>query len=296
MNHGTLVRAATAAVFTLAGAGTLRAQNVLDTTFAVRGQPRLAVSSSSGVIRVRPGSTGRIRVRAEFDRARIELDETSSRVTIRTLTRGRSADVNFEITVPQGTPLELTGTSTDIDVAGVCGELTVNTVSGDVAADCARGEATVNSVSGDVSISRVEGVVETSSTSGDVQVRLARGPVRMRSVSGDLTIEQVESSDIEATTVSGDVVYTGRITDSGRYRFEAHSGDLVVSIAGQLNATVTVWTFSGQFESDFPIELQPGTRVSREWNFRQGNGSARVRLQSFSGTVGLRRLSGSRED
>jgi len=53
-----------------------------------------------------------------------------------------------------------------------------------------------------------------------------------------------------------------------------------------------VSTFSGDFESDFPITIGPGPQSQREWEFRQGTGSARVRLESFSGTINLRRGSG----
>lgn len=278
------------------GAASLCAQNTLDTTLAVRGRPRLAVSNTSGEIRVRVGAAGRIRVVAEYERSRIEIDETATRITVRAVPRGRSSDARFDITVPSGTVLELSGVSTDMDVGGVCGEITVNTVSGDVTLDCARDQATVNTVSGDLTLSGIEGGIEASATSGDVWIRSARGRVRATTVSGDVTLEQVESPDIEATTVSGEVLYTGRIVDNGRYRFEAHSGDVTVRISGPLNATVTVSTFSGEFESDFPIELQPGSRISREWTFRQGSGSARIRLQSFSGTMNLRRLSGDREE
>jgi hypothetical protein len=83
------------------------------------------------------------------------------------------------------------------------------------------------------------------------------------------------------------------VLDNGRYRLAAHSGDVTLHVTGSLNATVSVSTFSGDFASDFPIELQPGSHVSREWEFKQGTGSARVRLNSFSGTINLRRGTGT---
>ena len=75
------------------------------------------------------------------------------------------------------------------------------------------------------------------------------------------------------------------------------SGDVVLRLPGAFNATVTVSTFSGEFSSDFDITLDRGMHGSgKEWTFRQGTGSARVRLQSFSGTINLRRSGAGHEE
>ena len=281
--------AALAAVTLSLGAGPLAAQNTLDTTIAVRSGARLQVTNMSGRIAVRAWNRSQIRVQAEYDRARIEVDDGPGRVSVRTAARRGDAEVDYTISVPTGTAVSLNGISTDVSLTGVCGEVDVNVVSGDVEVVCGQGDVSVQSVSGDVSISDVRGSLSAGSTSGDVDVRNARGPVGARSVSGEISLTQVDGTDVSAETVSGEITYTGRIADNGRYRFEAHSGDVVVRATNSFGAIVTVSTFSGDFESDFPITLNPGRRTGREWEFTLGNGSARLTLRSFSGTIYLRR-------
>jgi hypothetical protein len=47
-----------------------------------------------------------------------------------------------------------------------------------------------------------------------------------------------------------------------------------------------VSTFSGDFESDFPVPLRE-TRKGRRFSFSLGSGSAQVSLESFQGTIRL---------
>lgn len=290
MNAKLVPHAATAALAILLGAGSAQAQERLDTAFTVRSGARLSVSNMSGTITVRAWNRSQIRVEADYERgARVEIDDGPSRVSVRTLTRRGDSDVEYTITVPQGTPVDVNAVSSDLDVSGVCGEVNLNTVSGDVTVTCTQGDAAIQSVSGDVLVTDARGPLDAGSTSGDVEVRGARGAVSAHSVSGDVTLAQIDADNVGAETVSGEILYSGRILDNGRYRFEAHSGDVTVRVAGTLNATIDVGTFSGDLDSDFPMVLSPGRRPSREWQFTQGNGSARLRLRSFSGTIYLRR-------
>ncbi|MFI5279062.1 MAG: DUF4097 family beta strand repeat-containing protein [Gemmatimonadales bacterium] len=295
MNRISAVRSAVTAVTLLVlGAGTLRAQR-LDTTLSLRGQPKLSVTNLSGNIVIRVWSRAQVRVQAEYDRSEVEVTEAGGRVSVRTLTRRNSGEVDYTINVPRGTDVEINAVSSDVTMDNVCGSLNLNTVSGDVGVDCIEGDAQVQTVSGDVTVANVRTRhLDVGSTSGDVIVRGVHGGVAAHSVSGDVTLSSIDGDEVTAETVSGEIVYDGRIADNGRYDFEAHSGDVSLRVTGAFNATVSVSTFSGDFSSDFPITIQPGHQTQgRDWDFRQGTGSARVRLQSFSGTINLRRGSGS---
>jgi DUF4097 and DUF4098 domain-containing protein YvlB len=291
MSTRTSLRACAALLGTaLAGVPALPAQNTVDTTIAVRGAAQLSVANMSGEVHVRAWERAQVRVVAAYDRARVEVSATGNRVNVRTSPWRGDADVNYTISVPAGSSVEINGVSTDVDVNGVCGQASIQTVSGDVTAACLTGDASVTSVSGDVTVSDVRGNLEVGSTSGDIIVRGARGDVTANGVSGDVTLSDMAGGMVSGETVSGDITYAGRIADNGRYHFQSHSGDVELRIAGMPSATVEVSTFSGDFESDFPVQLQPGSRISpREWQFQLGSGSARLKLESFSGTVSLRR-------
>jgi hypothetical protein len=118
------------------------------------------------------------------------------------------------------------------------------------------------------------------------------GTVAAEAVNGDIHLIDVDSRDVEATTVNGEVVYDGRILDGGSYRFATHNGDIALGLAENANATVGVATFSGDFESAFkiqPVRAQKGHRFT----FALGNGSAKIDLESFQGSIELLKPGGS---
>ena len=272
----------------------------IDSTFAVRSGARLELQSVSGSVRIKAWNRPQIRVQAETDGARVDLDASSSGVSVRAIPRRGEGDVDFTISVPVGTALEVHAISADIDASAVCGPVRLGSISGGVTLVCASGDVEVESVSGDVSATDIrDGHTEISSTSGDVQVRQVKGSLSARSVSGDVTLDRVDGDDVGVETVSGEIGFSGPVHDNGRYRFRSHSGDVTVRTDGDLNATVSVSTFSGDLESDWPITISPGRggrMHGQEWEFTVGNGGARLTLGSFSGTIYLRRGSAPRRE
>ena len=263
----------------------------LDTTVAVRAGARFELQNISGTVQVRATRRSDVRIHVEYDRARIEIDASPTLVQVRTVPRRGMGDADFTIEVPVNTGLTVNGVSSDIDVRDVCGAAELQSVSGEVHLTCAQGNVTVQSVSGDVTVNGVNGRLEATAISGGLWVTGARGDVAAHSVSGDVILDRVDGQDVSAETVSGEVTFAGPIREGGRYRFQSHSGDLTIRPKGSLNATVGVSTFSGDLESDYPVTLTPGGRrmSPREFEFTIGNGSARLSLSSFSGTIYLRR-------
>jgi DUF4097 and DUF4098 domain-containing protein YvlB len=248
------------------------AQTTLDTVVAVRAGARFSLQNISGTVQVRATQRAEIRVFVEYDRARIEVDASPSGVSVRTVPRRNGGEAAYTVEVPLNTPLTVNGVSSDIDVQGVCGEAELQSVSGDVRLGCAQGNVTVTSVSGDVALTDASGRVEISSTSGDVTVRDVRADLAAHSVSGDVQLEHIDGQEVTAETVSGDIGFAGPIHDGGRYRFQSHSGDVVIRPDGALNATISVSTFSGDLESDFPVTLTRGGRLRpREFEFTVGS-------------------------
>lgn len=293
------IRTAVAAVTVLTLAtGVLRAQTSFDTTFAVRPNARLSVQNMTGTINIRGWNRSQMRVQAEYERARVDVQVSGNQmVSVKSESRRGNAEVEYTISVPQGTAVDINGLSVDVGISGVCGALSINSTSGDIDATCLDGDVQIQTISGDVTVADARGPLDVSSTSGDIDVRGARASVTAHAVSGDVSLSDITGTEVDVETVNGEVEYGGRIADNGRYRFSAHSGDVTVRVQGNPNATVAVSTFSGDFTSDFQIELQPGTRVGKEWEFRLGSGSARMRLNSFSGTINLQRGTGnSREE
>ena len=62
-----------------------------------------------------------------------------------------------------------------------------------------------------------------------------------------------------------------------------------MAIPDKANATLTVRTYNGGFRSTFPIDDSTSRSRNKRFTVTLGNGSAHVELESFGGTIALRR-------
>jgi DUF4097 and DUF4098 domain-containing protein YvlB len=124
-----------------------------------------------------------------------------------------------------------------------------------------------------------------------VTVENVSGTVEVESVSGEIVLSRITSKSVRGVTVSGEIDFDGSIAPDGRYELNSHSGDVRVSLPDNVNALVSVSTFSGEIDSDFPLTLEPGDRrpQHQQFQFRIGSGGARIQLESFSGDIYLDR-------
>jgi DUF4097 and DUF4098 domain-containing protein YvlB len=106
----------------------------------------------------------------------------------------------------------------------------------------------------------------------------------------------VVSPDIEMSTVSGTVDFSGPLDSKGRYSFTSHSGTVTLTIPQSTSARFSIETFNGEIDSDFPYTLQPNRdrRNGQRLEFNVGAGEARVTAESFSGGVVIRRATSQR--
>jgi DUF4097 and DUF4098 domain-containing protein YvlB len=266
--------------------------STVDTILPLGRNGSVEIRLQSGEIIVSGWSRSEVRVRGTSERGQIRLDATPSRVEIGNSERGRHGETHVEVSVPEGTRLIVAGGSTDIAVRGVKGEVEVATMNGDVEIDNATSRVTFESVSGDVQISRVQGDLRGEAMSGDIGITDVAGEVDVESVSGDLTLRHVRSRQVRAESVSGSIEFEGGADSGGRYDFASHSGDVRLVLPPALGALISVETFSGTVDSDFPITLQPGQRHGKQFEFRVGDGGARIDASSFSGGIYIQRGTG----
>ncbi|HJU67061.1 MAG TPA: DUF4097 family beta strand repeat-containing protein [Gemmatimonadaceae bacterium] len=267
----------------------------IDTVVPLGRNGAVEVRLHTGEIIVTSWTRSEVRVRGTSERGQIRLEAMSSHIEIGTWPEhSRHGEAHVEITVPEGTRLTVSGNSADVSVRGVKGEVEVTTMNGDVEIDNASSRVSFESVSGDVQISRVQGDLRGEAMSGEIDVTDVAGEVDLESVSGDLTLHNVRSRSVRAETVSGNIEFDGRTESGGRYDFASHSGDVRLLLPAALGALISVETFSGTIDSDFPIELRPGQRHGKEFEFQVGDGGARIGATSFSGGIYIQRSGTSR--
>lgn len=261
----------------------------IDTTFAFDRNGTLTVNGGSGDISVSGSSSNQAHVRAESDNDNLRLDVSGGRAQVE-VTNRRGGDAHIEVTVPYGTRVIVHGQSGDITLRGTRGAVEVHGQSGDVVIDDVNGRLDVNTLSGDITVGTVTGDVEIGSTSGDVKLTDVRGNIDVGTVSGDIAMRGVTAKTVRAKTTSGDVSYDGTIDPSGRYDLATHSGDVRLHVPRDASAQLTVSTWNGEIDSDFPMTLQPGEHgigasSSKRITFAIGGGAARITAETFSGDI-----------
>lgn len=261
---------------------------------------RLSVSNFAGSIAVRSWEKDAVRVEADHSsRDRVNIRPTEAVLRVSTSSeRGPSRSVDFILTVPRWLPVNLNGTYVDIDLEGMQGEVTAETVGGDVRLKGGSGTVTLKSVEGIIEVEGSKGRITLNTVNEGVFVRDAAGEIVAETVNGDVLLERVESSTVDVATVNGDVTYDGSIRDGGTYRFATHNGDVELRVPDHINATVFVRTYRGDFDSHFQVQVpqtQPSDdddrrrreRRNRRFSFTVGSGAARVELESFGGDISL---------
>jgi DUF4097 and DUF4098 domain-containing protein YvlB len=261
-----------------------------DTTIAVKAGTRLELGNFGGSIAVSTWSKNAVRVVAEHSsRVEIRIESSGSTLGIEAQhSRGFPSTVDYQLTVPRGMALDLSGVSTDVSVENSEGEVKIESVQGEVSVTGGTKSVSASSVEGEVHVRGASGRVTCSSVNGGVHIEKTTGPVAASSVNGEIVLDGVDSKEVDASTINGTVRYDGVIKDGGSYRFSTHNGDVSVAVPEQADATISVATFSGDFSSEFKIQLQE-TRHGKRFNFTLGNGGARIELESFQGSIRLRR-------
>lgn len=262
----------------------------IDTVLQLSRNGTVEIELQSGEIIVTGSSGNQVRVRGTSERGHIRVDASPSHVEIGMRPpHGRRYEAHVEVSVPEGTRLTISGHSSDVSIRGVRGEVDVATMNGDVVIEDASTRVEFESVSGDIRLARIQGNLRGEAVSGDVELIDATGEVDLETVSGDLTLQSVRSRSVRVETMSGEVLFEGPTQSGGRYDFSSHSGDLRLVLPQALGAMIAVETFSGSIDSDFPITLEPGQRHGKQFEFRVGDGSARIDASSFSGGIYIQR-------
>ena len=133
-----------------------------------------------------------------------------------------------------------------------------------------------------------EGRIQLSSIESGVDVEDVVGEITVEAVNGSVSLDRIRSRLLEAASVNGNVEFSGWIDDGGRYKLATHSGNVDVTLPEHADATVSVSTFNGGFESEFPVRVSD-PKPGKNFSFTLGDGKALLQLECFEGQVRVRR-------
>ena len=273
-----------------------RYREKFDTTVTMDRGGSVSISVYSGHVNVVGVSGSQVRVKGFVDRGELNFDAHSGSVRMQVEPDGRhGGNAELDLTVPIGTRVMIDGFSAPYSVKGVKGEVKLETMSGNVEVSDAVGRTTIETVSGNILVKGIEGDLRAESVSGRLDISDVNGDVESESISGHIWINGAKSRSVRAETVSSSVAYGGTVDPSGTYTFKSNSGRITLGVPSDVGATVSLETFSGNVDSDFPVTMGSGTnRIGRDskFEFKIGSGRAHITLETFSGNIRIQRGTG----
>jgi DUF4097 and DUF4098 domain-containing protein YvlB len=229
---------------------------------------------------------------------RVEVTANGSMSSVHVVTQqhwhmGMGEETHLIIHVPSQSSISASMVSSDLRLHGLQGDVTIQTVSGDVSGDVG-GDLHFNGVSGDVKLrAPAAKIVEVKTISGDIQIlggaggdAASGGEANITTVSGEAKVELPLLSHGHFKSVSGDMTVRLGMATNGQIEGESVSGTLHFDFAKVPDANFDVQSFSGDIDNCFgpkPMESRygPGSRLS----FKSMDGNGRVRIQTKSGDV-----------
>ena len=169
----------------------------------------------------------------------------------------------------------------------------LNDVDADLEIRVPRGVSVeIESVGANVTIDGISGAVRIESVHGDTEVAAGPAEINVTNVSGPIVVHGGDKlRELHLETVSGAIDFDGPLNRSGDYSLQSVSGSVTIDVLGSVSASFEISTFSGRIDSTFgpkpkrESQYTPGTSLS----FTEGAGDADVTIESFSGTIRLRK-------
>jgi DUF4097 and DUF4098 domain-containing protein YvlB len=200
-------------------------------------------------------------------------------------------EANLVVKVPAGCRLEVECISAYIEVSEVTGSVEASSISGDVTITGECEELEAESISGNVFIEGGASEIEIGSISGKVKANGKVSEVDAQTVSGSIDLNFDKFLNLNVESVAGDATVRGNLAGEGSFSLDLHSGDLILTVPGAVSADFEIETFSGEIDNAFGQKSRKTSKYTpgRELAFTAGGGDARVRINTFSGDVVIRK-------
>ena len=266
-----------------------------DETVPVSRGTRLAIDNFAGEVVVHTWDKDSLRVQARHPaRTRVSIRSGASSVIVSS--NGAPGSVDYDITAPAWMPMKVEGQYNYVTIEGAQNEVSIVTVRGDIVLKGGAGTITAKTIEGEILVDGARGKMNLSSVNQGIRVTGSSGDVTAETTNGSITLSRMDSRNVEAGTVNGNIAYEGSVADAGHYTFNTHNGDVVMTIPETANATFNVRTYNGEFGTSLPVtgpdrsEVRRGKRIT----YTLGTGSAEVEMESFGGAIRLRRAGAAR--
>ena len=229
--------------------------------FAVSDQPTLVLTNSNGDVHLVSGPARQITVVAHKhtfagseDQVQVDYQPSSDGKTLTVSTNEGSGfnfdfgvfwriGVDFDVTVPAATTLNVQTSNGSVDASGITGAITLN------------------------------------SSNGSIQADNASGMLRLKTENGSITVSGASASGNSVfETSNGSIGFSGSLDTSGSYLFHTSNGSIDLTLPADANFQVSSSTSNGSISSDFNdvTNGQVGSAPFAQVTLETSNGSISI--------------------
>jgi DUF4097 and DUF4098 domain-containing protein YvlB len=273
----------TAGVFLWTATPATRATEHFEKHFPVKGHPvvcihnigngRIEVKSSKNPEVIVAGTRASSKVTLETENAGDRIDVSANIVDVNA--QPLETEVNFQLTVPEETELEL------------------KTQTGLIYVEQVMGDMTLQSVAGDVHLKEVSGYIVVRTTHGSLVCAQCAGKLDFNSVSGSAQLLQPGLTNVNLFTTSGNILFDGDFIRTGIYTMRSGKGTVEVHFSGNDSFDLNAQTATGTVDNQAEAYLKPDSHGMKHMASKftkglfgtVGSGLAKVELSSYSGTI-----------
>lgn len=248
----------------------------------------------AGAVHVIGWDRSEVQLRAEIGSnvEEVELEQRGERILIRVkLPSGEDGGTSsLRVHVPRNSAVSVNTVSASQTLEGVRGEQRLQSVSGSISTEIASEDFQAKSVSGAI---RVTGNGETSvritSVSGSIDLDNVGGELDMNTVNGGMRVTGGAIDRARLKTTNGQLRFDSALKQGARLDAEAINGTIDIMLRGTVDADFDIETFNGSIRNCFgpkperTSQYAPGSAL----RFKEGKGSARVRLKTLNGAIEL---------
>jgi DUF4097 and DUF4098 domain-containing protein YvlB len=288
-------------------------------TLQVTGPVNLDLSTASGSVNVRTGSssevqvTGRIKVtnwlggnadeRIKRIEANTPIQQSGNDVRIGHIDDSEllhNISISYDLVVPPETELRSHTDSGSQSVEGLQKQIEIESGSGSLKISDIGDTVRAETGSGGIEIDRVKGNVRTKAGSGSIRATDIAGGFEGRTGSGHITLEQTASGSVRANTGSGGMELrgvhgsldaragSGTITaegnPTGSWTVDSGSGNIHLKLASDAAFDLDAHTSSGTISVSQPVTVQ-GTMGHKELRGKVHGGGIPVQVETGSGNI-----------
>lgn len=206
---------------------------------------------------------------------------------------------SIEIDAPIGTSFDLSGRAARTSVDSVK-KVKVKIVEGVIMLRNITGGINAYTSQGDVMVDNSAGAIALESTTGNiVAIDVKPGQIgellRAKTNSGAITLQRVNHRQIEASSISGSLLFDGEFLTGGIYNFRTSNGSIRLAIPMASSCTFKMTYGFGSFNSEIPLKILTVDENPRVKTVvaSMGSGSAAVTLITSSGSIGIKKSIGA---